>query len=151
MFPSANYLSRALAGLANCIPVNRRRQKLSEELERTVWRKLFVGLPTETIASELSLSISTVESIMRCHSYLRGLRSRSRNYRARMLHRQACTEYFRVNPMAYRNEFRLEQPKRYIWLYRHDKEWLNENLPKPIERASRRNQRRQLRISQEPH
>ena len=123
--------------LSNCIPVHRRRQKLTQEIERTIWRKLYVGYPTCRIADDLQLSRALVESVMRCHPHLRKLRPKIREYESLRIHRAACAEYFQQHPNAHRDQFKVDCYKNYMWLYRNDRVWMYANLPGAIDRRFR--------------
>ncbi|MCX7745573.1 MAG: TnsD family transposase [Clostridia bacterium] len=46
-------------------------------------------------------------------------------------HRSAWISVIQVNPCASKTELRKLAKANYAWLYRHDREWLNENSPKP--------------------
>ena len=44
-------------------------------------------------------------------------------------YKEELVNFIKINPDLSRTEIRNKMYKQYIWLYRHDKEWLMENLP----------------------
>ncbi len=52
-------------------------------------------------------------------------------YDLRSQHRSAWLDVQKFNMTFLKTEIRKLAPKHYTWLYRHDKEWLNRNSPKP--------------------
>lgn len=119
------------------VPIRTRPSKISAELRREIWRKLYVGMDTQVIAREFGLSCGAIEQILRCHPILAPLRKRIRLYRIRESHRVALKETIEANPSYSRKQIRETQYKAYTWLYRNDRDWLYQQLPAPIPRNQR--------------
>ncbi|WP_298150317.1 TnsD family Tn7-like transposition protein [Flavobacterium sp.] len=116
------------------IDIDTRPQKIFRFVERDIWRKLFVGGSCVDIANEFEISVSAVEHILRKHQYLKPLRKRIWFYREQREHRELLTQYFLDNPLHTRKQFRAANSASYMWLYRHDKEWLEQHSPEKVTR-----------------
>lgn len=116
------------------IEINTRPQKIFKAVERDIWRKLFVGATCSDIAQEFEVSVGAVEQILRKHQYLKPLRKKVWLYKDQCNHRTQLKSYFEYNPHHTRKQFRADNSASYMWLYRHDKEWLEEHLPEKMNR-----------------
>ncbi|MDC3191811.1 TnsD family transposase [Pseudoalteromonas elyakovii] len=116
------------------IEVDTRPQKIFKFVERDIWRKLFVGCTCTDIAQEFEVSVGAVEQILRKHQYLKPLRKKIWFYKDQCEHRARLNSYFKDNPEHTRKQFRAANSAAYMWLYRHDKEWLEANLPEQLKR-----------------
>ena len=106
------------------IEIDTRPQKIFKFVERDIWRKLFVGGTCTEIAEDFEISIGAVEQILRKHQYLKPLRKKIWFYKDQSEHRAKLKSYFADNPHQTRKQFRAANNASYMWLYRHDKEWL---------------------------
>ena len=119
------------------IVVDVRPKKIYKTEERAIWRKLFVGVKTHTIAAEYDVSVASIEKILSKHPLLIPLRTRIW-YRADFnRHQTNIVEYWKAHPTATRNEIKKHCSASYTWLYKHEKNWLYNNLPEEIPRSLR--------------
>jgi hypothetical protein len=114
------------------IEIDTRPQKIFKFVERDIWRRLFLGGNCSDIAKEFEISVGAVEQILRKHQYLKPLRKKIWFYRDLSDHRAQIKSYFKDNPYHTRKQFRAAKSASYMWLYRHDKEWLEEKLPEKV-------------------
>lgn len=114
--------------LRNRVPVKRRRQSISEAMERKIWCKAFVGQHRADIASQFSVSVGAIEQIIQSHAGLSLWRKHLRHADAKRHHRNMLQSLINARPHATRNEIK-QSTSSYMWLYKHDKEWLYEHLP----------------------
>ncbi|AXQ98787.1 TnsD family Tn7-like transposition protein [Pseudoalteromonas piscicida] len=129
---SITYIKKVAAN--NQIAVDKRPSKIFSFDERDIWRKLVVGETCTEIAKEFEISVGAVEQILRKHQYLKPLRKKIWSYKELCNHRAILKSYFEVNPQHTRKQFRDANSASYMWLYRHDKEWLAANLPEKVKR-----------------
>lgn len=111
------------------IYVDIRPQKIFPSIERAIWRKLFIGMSCKAIAEIFEISIGAVEQILRKHQYLKPLRKKIWFTQIQNEHREALTMYCHTNPSYCRKKIRAGREAAFMWLYRHDKEWLYDQLP----------------------
>jgi hypothetical protein len=117
------------------IYVDTRPLKIFMRTERSIWRKLFVGISCRDIALSFDISTGAVEQILRKHQYLKPLRKSIVFYQFQKIHRNDLSKHCSINPSHSRKQVRQYCGAAFIWLYRHDKEWLLSKLPtktKPI-------------------
>jgi hypothetical protein len=111
------------------IYVDTRPQKIFPAIERAIWRKLFVGMSCTAIAEIFEISIGAVEQILRKHQYLKPLRKKIWFTQIQNKHRKALEMFCHINPTYCRKKIRASNQAAFIWLYRHDQEWLCDQLP----------------------
>jgi len=116
------------------IYVDTRPYKIFMRTERAIWRKLFVGIPCCDIALSFDISTGAVEQILRKHQYLKPLRQKICFYQKQKKHRNELYQHILLNPSHCRNQVRKCCGGAYIWLYRHDKQWLFITLPAKAKR-----------------
>lgn len=114
--------------LRNHIPVERRRQSISEAMERAIWCKAFMGQHRADIAAHFNISVGAIEQIIQSHEGLSQWRKHIRHAAAKRHHRHMLRSFIDAHPKATRNEIK-QSTSSYMWLYKHDKEWLYEHLP----------------------
>ena len=114
--------------LRNNREVERRRKFITRDIERSIWRKAFIGLHRSEIAEAFGISIGAVEQIIQSHAGLSYWRHHIKMQDKKVLMRKELKSYLLGNPQASRNQIK-KMTKSYMWLYKHDKEWLYENLP----------------------
>jgi len=110
------------------------RRCISSEDERDIWRKAFVGMHRQDIASFHSISISIVEEIIQSHQGLSCWRHQLIMVKRKKRHREHLLRYMANNLFASRKLLR-ESVNGYKWLLNNDKDWLYSNLPAPLSNA----------------
>lgn len=119
----------------NHIDFDRRTQFIDDLVRRTIWRKLFIGESTESIAQKVGVSKGAVEQVLSCNPELVWLRKKIRYFKARQTHRQNVTES--MQKYNTRKDIRSENSASYAWLYKNDHEWLYGSLPEAVPRKKR--------------
>ncbi|GIC75622.1 TnsD family Tn7-like transposition protein [Moritella sp. F3] len=119
------------------IVVNTRPSKVYENIERAIWRKLFIGEKTQDVAAEFDLSVAAIEKVLTKHQELKLLRKRIWYVADFTRHQNQIIHYVQANLNVTRNEIKLARAASYIWLYKHEKEWLYQNIPTEIPRNKR--------------
>ena len=114
--------------LRNQVAIARRRQTISEAMERKIWCKAFMGQHRADIAAHFNVSIGAVEQIIQSHEGLSKWRKHIRHTDAKRHHRKALRRFIDAHPQATRNEIK-QSSSSYLWLYKHDKDWLYAHLP----------------------
>ena len=114
--------------LRNDIEIERRRQHITADIERTVWIKAFYGIHREVIANELGISIGAVEQIIQSHVGLSNWRHHLLMTRRLMVRQKELLTFLTLHPEKPRNYIK-KHCGAYMWLYKNDKEWLYKNLP----------------------
>ncbi|WP_404391372.1 TnsD family Tn7-like transposition protein [Pseudoalteromonas phenolica] len=116
--------------LRNNYKVDRRRWKLTDEIERDVWRKAFVGWHRVDIAKHHGLSVGTIEQLIQSHQGLSNWRHHMVMAKRKAENRSDLIQAIEKNPQITRNELKRTFSC-YMWLYKNDREWLYQNLPSP--------------------
>jgi hypothetical protein len=116
------------AALRNGIEIGRRRQRITAAMERDIWRKSFVGIHRQIIADFHLISVGAVEQIIQSHNGLSAWRKHLRFQDKLYFHRYTILAFITSNPEYSRNKIKLECIS-YMWLYKHDNEWLYMHLP----------------------
>lgn len=124
---SVGYLKQL--ALRNQIPMQRRRKRISADIERSIWRQAFMGYHRGDIAKNHRVSAGAVESIIQSHKGLSAWRRHLRFIKKMRTCRDALLDYLAMNPRAPRNQIKKECGCSYMWLYRYDKKWLYKVLP----------------------
>lgn len=119
----------------NGIAIDRRAQFINEPERRDIWRKLFIGQTTENIADTMGISVGAVEQILSCYPELVQLRKKIRYFNKRQKHRQNLIKS--IHKYITRKGIRADCSASYIWLYKHDHDWLYLTLPEAIPRQKR--------------
>jgi len=119
------------------IEVNTRPSKIFKSDERFIWRKLLVGEKTQAIAEELELSMGAVEKVLTKYSELKQLRKRIWYLTIFKFHKNKITTYLQRHGNAKRNQIKQDVSASYMWLYKHEKQWLYQHLPPEIPREVR--------------
>jgi hypothetical protein len=115
--------------LRNGIEIGRRRQRITADMERDIWRKAFVGMHRQIIADFHRISVGAVEQIIQSHTGLSAWRKHLRFQDKLYFHRNTILAFITSNPEYSRNKIKHECIS-YMWLYKHDNEWLYTYLPK---------------------
>lgn len=117
--------------------VSYRPTKIFLAMERKIWILLLLGIKTTEIAPRFDISVGAVEQILRKHPKISILRKRIRLYQRQRFHREAILIHIEQNPFDSRKLIRQALGATYMWLYRHDKDWFDKNLPPEIPRTQR--------------
>ncbi|WP_158538071.1 TnsD family Tn7-like transposition protein [Corallincola holothuriorum] len=108
--------------------VERRRQHITQEVERGVWRKAFMGMHRQDIADFYGISVGAVEQIIQSHERLSAWRHYLVMQGRRCVNQKTLLDYMATNPDASRNNIK-QACSAYMWLYKNDKDWLYKHLP----------------------
>ncbi|WP_105200891.1 TnsD family Tn7-like transposition protein [Pseudoalteromonas sp. T1lg10] len=114
--------------LRHQITIERRRKRITPQMERCIWRKAFVGQHRQDIAQQLGLSIGAVEQVIQSHAGLSAWRHHLLMQQRKLSNRTSLINFMRRFPDASRNVIK-HQCNAYMWLYKHDKAWLYAQLP----------------------
>ena len=122
-----------LAALAqrNGIAVKHRFKQLSDSLVDRILRLAFRGLHRRDIAKSCGVSVATVEQKINSMSGLAAWRKQLRFCQKRNQCRQTLKSIISQNPTLTRTEIKHSNSC-YMWLFRYDKDWLNQHLPKRV-------------------
>lgn len=115
----------AQAGIAT----QHRPKTLTQDLRTRVINGLKSGLNKNTVASECKTSNQTVNRILRTEPYLYETWKLACKERLKKHWRNCLLAFIEENPTATRKLIRQQCQAGFIWLYRHDKDWLNLHLP----------------------
>ncbi|MGR5108087.1 TnsD family Tn7-like transposition protein [Vibrio jasicida] len=121
------------------IKVDTRPSKLFKDTEEQILNRLDKGDKTQSIAADFGLSVGAIEKVLSKHSELKEVRKKIRFSEARNLRCTEVLDYLVKYPNATRNQIKRELNGAYMWLYRHEREWLYKNLPPEIPRQQRYN------------
>lgn len=118
------------AALKHGVEVERRRQRISVAIERSIWRCAVHGQHRADIARRFGVSVGAVEVIIQSHAGLSQWRRHLRRANKRRAQHALLQEYLAQHPQCSRNQAKKNCPA-YMWLYKHDNEWLYAQLPPP--------------------
>lgn len=108
------------------IALHENSRKVSNSMRRAILVQLMIGKSTQMLAEAFNLSIGDIEQALIGQTLIKTLRQRIRFYNHRRAARQAVTSalYTLVRPSI--SKLRKKVDKEYMWLYRHDRRWLND-------------------------
>lgn len=121
----------------NQIDIHRRTKTIFAQQRRTMWRQLVIGISTREIAITHHCSEGAVQKELTCYPELIELRKRIRFYKKRTEHREKILSLLDSINMPTRSLLQNRARSSYTWLFKHDKQWLYENLPQSIPRKMR--------------
>ncbi|EOK5707997.1 TnsD family Tn7-like transposition protein [Vibrio parahaemolyticus] len=119
------------------IKVDTRPSKLFKDAEEQILDRLRKGDKTQSIAANFGLSVGAIEKVLSKHPGLKEVRKKIRFAEARNLHCTEVLDYLANHPNATRNQIKLALNGSYMWLYRHEQDWLYKTLPSEIPREQR--------------
>ncbi|MFC3200547.1 TnsD family Tn7-like transposition protein [Alteromonas oceani] len=109
--------------------VKSRASKIFENDRRAILRKLMMGIPAKDIANGLNLSTGAIEQVLTQHPELVEQRKHLR-FRAKLVkHRKSLSLAMKKFPRYSRNQLKHKFNASYLWLFKHDKNWLYRHLP----------------------
>lgn len=121
---------KQLAGRKH-LSVGRRAKFITPDMERSIWRQAFMGFKREYIALYHAVSIGTVEANIQSHQGLSEWRRHLVMVRRKREHRARLMTYLAHHAGASRNSIKKACSAAFYWLYKHDHEWLYQQLPAP--------------------
>jgi hypothetical protein len=119
------------------LEVESRAQKLFARERRQIAIKLMAGSPTDKIAQVFDCSQGAVEQILSQHLDIIQLRKLKRYREKCLAMRQSLLATIDSIQSPRRQDIKTNNNKAYLWLFKHDKNWLYDNLPKEIPRSQR--------------
>ncbi|MDA0406033.1 TnsD family Tn7-like transposition protein [Vibrio alginolyticus] len=119
------------------IEVDTRPSKLFKDAEEQILDRLRKGDKTQSIAADFGLSVGAIEKVLSKHPGLKEVRKKIRFAEARNLHCTEVLDYLANHPNATRNQIKLALNGAFMWLYRHEQDWLYKTLPSEIPREQR--------------
>ena len=119
----------------NGVEPERRAQKLFQNERKKIIELAERGELSSSIAQQMSCSMGAVEQIISQQNGLVERRRIWRNQQKRDLHRGSVLGL--LSSCTTRSDVRSKGSASYTYLYRHDRQWLYEHLPKSIEHANR--------------
>ncbi|EMF9067472.1 TniQ family protein [Vibrio vulnificus] len=126
---SVNYIA-ATAEREN-ISFKHRFKQLNYALIDRIIRLAYRGMHRREISKICKVSVGTVEQKINAIKGLAEWRRRLRFFTKRFEAREALRTYTKSHPDATRNQVK-NGTNSYNWLFRHDKNWLNQHLPKRL-------------------
>lgn len=110
------------------LTLERKEQKLTRDVVRSITLRLLVGYKTQEIAELVGVLVGDVEQILTGQPEIKLLRKRIRFYSRRQTARSVIK-----SEMACCDRFRVKDAKErcysdYMWLYKHDREWLKQRI-----------------------
>ena len=106
------------------IDVHTRPKRISSDLEARIRQKLLSGSPTCTVAKACGVSIATINRVARSKPAFRELMLQQREARSLRRYRGVVAKFRSVGSHPSLSTFRQAHPGAYMWLYRHDRDWL---------------------------
>lgn len=109
----------------HAIPLKTQERKINDEVRRAITIQLTIGRHVADIANKFNLKKGDVEQVLSGQPIIKELRRRIRFYRHRQQARRAliATLYTLKTPTI--TLLRRSADKEYMWLFKHDKSWLN--------------------------
>lgn len=124
----ANVSAATVRSIANKhgIALHENNRKVDRSMRRSILIQLIIGKPTQILAEAFNLSVGDIEQVLVGQTAIKTLRQRIRFYTRRKIARQAIISalYTLVKPSISR--LRKAVDKEYMWLYKHDREWLSD-------------------------
>jgi hypothetical protein len=106
------------------VPISERRQKLNPTLLESIQKELARGASAQSVASQFQVSLATIYRVRRESQGLleayRETRQTEERKRRRNLWQKASSAGLGTSV----RELRRQHPSTYMWLYRHDRDWL---------------------------
>lgn len=110
------------------IHVSRRAKVIKTDVRENIIADLQSGEDKPSVAIKYGVSVQTVSRVLRSDRGLADIWREARFGRDRALMRGQWADLFASNPSSSPKMLRLIGPALYAWLYRHDREWLKDQL-----------------------
>lgn len=110
-------------------------QKLTQAVIRKIQKLAYKGVHRKAISESLELSTGTVEMVISATEGLVEWRKRCRCESKKRRYKCEILRFIEDHPNAIRQDIKRNREAAFFWLYAHEREWLNANLPlacKPI-------------------
>jgi len=121
------------------IVTKRRPKRITSDLESKIMKALRHGSPRSEIAQRYQVSLSTVDRLLATHKDVRDSHLQSQQLMRRALAHGRLVSSLANNPHWGRKQIRADIPADYMWLYRNDRQWLEQQLnPRNMLRAASR-------------
>jgi transposase len=117
------------------LSISRRPKKLHPKLRQELIARLRRGMDKDAVAKSAELSVVTVTKLLLSEPGLHAEWTRTRKAKMQSRSREVWVSASASNPDAGVKLLRALHPAAYAWLYRNDREWLNENKPAPCGNA----------------
>lgn len=124
-----NLSSLRVIAKANKIKIDERRQRITIDIEKQIIEMCVEGIHREIVANKFKISKGAVEQIIQTVDGLSSRRKLLRVNERKRHARGALLMYLSNHPNSTRKHVRSNMNADYMWLYKHDKTWLFENLP----------------------
>ncbi|RTL27407.1 MAG: hypothetical protein EKK47_18680 [Burkholderiales bacterium] len=124
------------------IPVLRRPKTLKDDVRNQAIGMLRSGVAKADVARQVGVSIQTVTRLLLTELGLHEAWRDSRHSAHRNRYRAVWQELVHNYGAAGVKILRAMEPAAYVWLYRHDRDWLNEHKPRLKSAESSRNANR---------
>ncbi|WP_449106591.1 TnsD family Tn7-like transposition protein [Pseudomonas mohnii] len=116
----------------NAFLVKKRPKKLKPPLRTFILEELRSGISKSNVCSNFSISISTVNRILKSEPAVERIRKDLSFKVSRTKHRETWSKIIMDNPTLSPTLLRKKAPASYQWLYRYERDWLfkiNGNIP----------------------
>lgn len=110
------------------IAIKHRPKRIHESARQQIIQKLRKGGNKQSIANELGLSTQSITRVLQTEIGLRVAWREALTKRRCAECREKWLTAMKRNPHASKKTLRLIEPAPFAWLYRNDREWLNEKL-----------------------
>jgi hypothetical protein len=119
------------------ISINTRAQRIFSPERSKIKSMLKKGTSTEKIAAKMKCSTAAVEQVLTQHPAIKTIRTNLRYFKLQQCHRKCISGFIAKDPGITRGNLQKLARASYTWLFKHDKAWLYETLPKAIPRKDR--------------
>jgi hypothetical protein len=106
-----------------------RPKQMTPERVRRIKRLLRTGASTRNVATQSSVSVGSINRLLAADEHLREVHKMKLYLAKRREARKAFCCWTRTFPGHQVNELRKMPGNPYTWLYRHDRNWLREQIP----------------------
>ena len=113
------------------IPINLNPKLLTQDVKHAVMTLAQKGFHRFEIAKQTNISVGSVEQLISTKPPLVVHRKKCKHESKRRKYKLNILRYRQKNPTARRKEIKLHCSAAFFWLYMHEKEWLEANLPPP--------------------
>ncbi|WP_335911033.1 TnsD family Tn7-like transposition protein [Shewanella indica] len=127
------YLKRL--AIQHGVPLNLRPKQLTPKFQQRILHLARAGMHREKIAEYCEIGVGSVEQVISSEPGLVEWRKKCHKESKRRRCRLTIVRYQQRNPDAMRRDVKVECNAAYFWLYQHDQDWFESELPqasKPI-------------------
>lgn len=120
--------------LLNNISIKTIPRTIDPSITETALKLAYKGFHRGYIAKYLEVSIGSIEQIISTEAGLVQKRKRFKFESKRRRFRANILRCMQLHPTAIKQEIKQQCYTAFHWLYRHDKDWLNDSLPRPCDK-----------------